>query len=145
MGWVDPFGLATCATKLDRMRRHTSSSQHYPKHIQAKTRAEAMNISKNGKKPPAQYWGDELGESATSAQVNAYRNRIEKEGLRNGYEIDLGNKGSNYYIYDAGRTIGYNNGKATQHMRIEVNSLNEFHGHPISLEDYNQYLKKVIK
>ena len=42
-----------------------------------------MDISKNGKKPPDQYWGDKLGESATSAQVKAYRNRIEKEGLRN--------------------------------------------------------------
>ena len=70
-------------TKLDRMRRHTSS-QHYPKHTKAKTRAEAIGISKNGgKEPPAQYWEDELGESATSAQVKAYRNRIEKEGLRN--------------------------------------------------------------
>ena len=65
------------------MRRHTSS-QHYPKHIKAKTRAEAIDISKNGgKEPPAQYQEDELGESATSAQVKAYRNRIEKGGLRN--------------------------------------------------------------
>jgi hypothetical protein len=30
-------------------------------------------------------------------------------------------------------------------MRIEVNNMNLFHGHPISLETYNTLLKKEIK
>lgn len=42
-----------------------------------------------------------------------------------------------------GKTIGYNNGKPTQFIRVEViNSPNpEFHGHPISQDDYNNYLR----
>lgn len=64
--------------------------------------------------------------------------------MKDGTEIDLGNnKGSSYYIHDTGKSIGYNNGKSTQYLRVEVtNSPNpEFHGHPISKEDYNNYMR----
>ncbi len=46
---------------------------------------------------------------------------ITKCYLRNGAEINLSNnKGSSYYIHDAGSPIGYNNGKPTQYLRVEV-------------------------
>lgn len=80
------------------------------------------------------------------AQVTAFRNRLEKEGLNKGYKVDLGdNKGSHYYIYDAGRNIGFNEGRETQYMRIEVSSTNEFYGHPISKQCYESYMKKAVK
>ncbi len=51
--------------------------------------------------------------------------------------------GSDYYIYDAGRTIGYNNGKPTSYMRVEVTKTNPpiFHGHPIDKTRALGYLK----
>jgi hypothetical protein len=78
-----------------------------------------------------------------SKEATSFRNQLEKEALRHGnYAPQSG--GSDYYIYDTGRTIGYNNGKPTQYMRVEVTkSTNELHGHPIASEKYFDYLSKV--
>ena len=50
--------------------------------------------------------------------------------------------GSDYYLYDAGRTIGYNNGKPTSVMRVEVTKAPQpiYHGHPMNETKYNQTL-----
>ena len=147
--WIDPLGLATtqevrALQKADRNRRFFSSSAPYPKHTKAKTLADAQRLSVNH----AQYWNPNWGkcDCKTQAQVNSFRNSIEKEGLANGILVDSGKREAvDYYVYDAKRTIGYNLGKPTQYMRIEVNNMNLFHGHPISLETYNTLLKKEIK
>ncbi|WP_299490945.1 hypothetical protein [uncultured Shewanella sp.] len=145
MEWVDPLGLASCpkgreAEKNERRQRHHSTSGEYDKHTKASSVNEAKSKSSNG--GAAQYWGDELPDKATESNVTAFRNKIEKEGLRNGVRVPQ-DGGSDYYVYDAGRTIGYNEGKATQFMRVEVtkNPNPEFHGHPISEGKYNSYLK----
>lgn len=145
--WVDPLGLKQRSLdeiKADRRRRENYKSGMYLKHTQAKCKDTAIKYSSYGK--PAQYWSDSLGCSATTPQVTAFRNRIEKEGLSKGIEYENDGKGSHYYIYDAGRVIGYNEGKPTQYMRIEVSSsTNEFHGHPVSEARYNGYYRKRIK
>lgn len=140
LGWIDPLGLAGCP-KADRRNRHHSTSADYVKHTQAKNKEQAISKSSGGK--PAQYWGDSLPDNATSSQVKAFRNSTEKLALKNGVEIDLGNKGSSYYIHDMGKTIGYNNGKPTQYIRVEVTNtpVPEFHGHPISKTDYDVYMR----
>ncbi|MEX2951065.1 hypothetical protein AB4K01_07620 [Serratia fonticola] len=138
--WIDPLGLTGCP-KADRKRRHHSSSAEYDKHTKAKTQAEAIKISSN--KRPAQYWNEKVQGSMNSKEATSFRNQLEKEALRHGtYAPQSG--GSDYYIYDAGRAIGYNNGKPTQYMRVEVTkSTNEFHGHSIAPEKYFDYLSKV--
>ncbi|WP_338804929.1 hypothetical protein WDV76_07155 [Xenorhabdus griffiniae] len=153
VNFVDPFGLAgeDCGNALeqesklakeDRARRHTSSSAKYKKHTLARTQEEAKGLSSKG--GAAQYWDESIGRGkTTSDQVTKFRNKIEKEALQKGTHSPQSG-GSDYYIYDSGRNIGYNNGKPTQYMRVEVTkSTNEFHGHPISAQDYYGYLKKV--
>ncbi|WP_258087332.1 RHS repeat domain-containing protein [Xenorhabdus bovienii] len=110
VGFVDPFGLTTCpeviTKKADRRRRHHFQSAAYEKHTQARTPEKAKSLSSNG--GAAQYWGDNLPNNSTAQQVTAFRNKVEKNALRNGTEVNLGsNKGSSYYIYDAGSPIGY--------------------------------------
>lgn len=154
IGWIDPLGLKTSQLirelqKNDRRRRFSSKSAVYDyKHASSNSLSDAIDNSKKGK-AHAQYWNPAWGkcDCKTKVEVNAFRNQLEKEGLANGQEINLGdNKGSHYYIYDAKRPIGYNSGTSTQYMRIEVTKgTNEFHGHPISQADYLDYLKKVIK
>ena len=71
---------------------------------------------------------------------------MEKNALRNSTHVPQ-RGGSDYYVHDAGRVIGYNDGKPTQYLRVEVTNKasmtapQEFHGHPISSADYNAYLK----
>ncbi|WP_391528363.1 RHS repeat-associated core domain-containing protein [Photorhabdus akhurstii] len=146
VNWIDPFGLTSCpevfAKKDDRRKRYHSRSAAYEKHTKARTQEKAKSLSSNG--GTAQYWGDNLPNNATAQQVTAFRNKVEKDALSNGAEINLSdNKGSSYYIHDAGSPIEYNNGKPTQYLRVEVtNSPNpEFHGHPISQSDYNSYMR----
>ncbi|WP_240630242.1 RHS repeat-associated core domain-containing protein, partial [Brenneria alni] len=139
--WVDPLGLVGCPDpKEDRRRRHHSKSATYDKHTKAKTREDAIKLSNN--KGPSQYWDESVQGSTTSKDATSFRNKLEKEALKNGKYVPQ-KGGSDYYIYDAGRTVGYNNGKPTQFMRVEVTkSTNEFHGHPISPEKYIEYFGK---
>jgi len=144
-GWVDPYGLTSSeidgiCPKGERRQRYHSSSAEYDKHVSASSQTEAIKMSSNG--GAAQYWDESLLSGATEKQVNAARNRMEKEALANGARVPQAG-GSDYYVYDAGKTIGYNEGKPTSFMRVEVtkNPNPEFHGHPISKSTYNTYLK----
>ncbi|MEM0674665.1 RHS repeat-associated core domain-containing protein, partial [Dickeya oryzae] len=142
--WIDPLGLSGCPDsddpKADRKRRHHSKSAEYEKHTKAKTKEDAIKLSSN--KGPSQYWDESVQGTTTSKDATAFRNKIEKEALKNGKYVPQSG-GSDYYIYDAGKTVGYNGGKPTQYMRVEVTkSTNEFHGHPISPEKYFDYLGK---
>lgn len=124
------------------MRRFSSKSAIYTKHTKAKSAVQAQALSTNH----AQYWDFSWSKCAckNEVQLTRFRNSIEKEGLAFGKEVDLGNKGSFYYIYDAKRPIGYNLGKPTQYIRVEVTKgSNLFHGHPISEKDYLNYMKKA--
>lgn len=55
----------------------------------------------------------------------------------------MGNKGSKYKVYDAKKVIGATQGADTQFLRLWVDSNGNYHGHPISQQEYNDYLKKV--
>lgn len=140
---MDPLGLSGCpGVKDDRRKRHHSSSAVYKKHTQARTKEQAEILSSNG--GTAQYWDESLLPNATSQEVTAFRNSTEKLALRDSIEVNLGNnKGSSYYIQDMKRTIGYNNGKSTQYLRVEVTNTStpEFHGYPISKDDYSNYMR----
>lgn len=48
-------------------------------------------------------------------------------------------------FFDIERNNIFDEGKATQYMRIEVSSTNEFHGHSISKQRYNSYMKKAVR
>ncbi|MGV6809102.1 MAG: RHS repeat-associated core domain-containing protein [bacterium] len=137
--WIDPLGLCPTSERAKqksiRKQRHHSKSAEYTKHTKATSKEDAIKRSKDN----AQYWDESNGTGNT-----AFRNTIEKEGLRNGLRVPQ-EGGSDYYIYDAGRTIGYNEGKATSYMRIEVTKSGtpEFHGHPISKARYEGYKKNA--
>lgn len=53
---------------------------------------------------------------------------------------------SYYYVYDAERNIGYNRGKPTRFVRVEVtNTPNPvFHRHPISQQKCLTYLSNPL-
>ena len=95
---------------------------------------------------PAQYADVTRNGNSTAKQNNSFRNKVEKDASKNGSHIPQAG-GSDYYVHDAGKVVGYNNGKPTQYVRAEVTNKNEthatqfFHGHPISQSDYNTYMK----
>lgn len=102
---------------------------HGYKHLKAKTAEEAKRFSETGNKN-AQYLPD------------ANNKEIEKEALSKGYLIDNGND-NYYFIYDTGKVIGYDNGIPTQWIRAELTNGNVYHGHPISGDRLDKYLRKL--
>ncbi len=84
-----------------------------------------------GKNPPAQYLPD------------VDNRKLEREALRNAEYIYIGEKGAVYFIYDAGRTVGYYKGKPAKWIRAELTRSDDptFHGHPITEERAKRYIE----
>jgi hypothetical protein len=102
---------------------------HGYKHLKAKTTEEAKRFSETGDRN-AQYLPD------------ANNKLIESEALTKGHIVDNGNN-NYYFIYDAGKIIGYDNGIPTQWIRAELTNGNIYHGHPIAGARLDKYLKKL--
>ncbi len=110
------------------MLNNASFTPHGHKHVKAKTPEEAKRFSMTGKKA-AQYLPD----------VN--NKALEKEALLKGHIIDNGNN-NYYFIYDAGKTVGYDLGTPTSWIRAEFSG-GEYHGHPIAGSRLDKYLKQL--
>ncbi|WP_010299798.1 hypothetical protein [Candidatus Odyssella thessalonicensis] len=105
----------------------------YIKHTKARTAEEAKRMSETGERN-AQYL------------PNFNRIELEQRGLRNGTLIKRDqSKGADYYICQFNEVIGYNNGQATQWIRVELTKTGkpEYHGHPISEVTAKQYLENL--
>ncbi|BFH16747.1 RHS repeat-associated core domain-containing protein [Paenibacillus melissococcoides] len=102
-------------------------TEHGYKHLKAKTSDEAKLFSETGRKQ-AQY-------------LPHINNRtLEKEALNKGVFVQ-GDKGATYFIYDAGRPVGYDLGVETSWVRAELTSGGVYHGHPIAGKRLEDYLK----
>lgn len=103
---------------------------HGNKHLKAKTIDEAKLFSETGRKH-AQY-------------LPGVNNKVlEKKALMHGDIVDL-DKGARYFIYDTGKTIGYDMGKPTSYIRAELTSGGVYHGHPIGGQRLQEYLDIAI-
>lgn len=110
------------------MLNNASFTPHGHKHVKAKTPEEAKRFSMTGKKS-AQYL------------PNVNNKALEKEALLKGHIIDNGNN-NYYFIYDAGKTVGYDLGTPTSWIRAEFSG-GEYHGHPIAGSRLGKYLKQL--
>lgn len=110
------------------MLNNASFTPHGHKHVKAKTLEEAKRFSMTGKKA-AQYL------------PNVNNKALEKEALLKGHIIDNGNN-NYYFIYDAGKTVGYDLGTPTSWIRAEFSG-GEYHGHPIAGSRLDKYLKQL--
>ncbi|WP_346987983.1 ribonuclease YeeF family protein [Bacillus velezensis] len=110
------------------MLNNASFTPHGHKHVKAKTPEEAKRFSMTGKKS-AQYL------------PNVNNKALEKEALLKGHIIDNGNN-NYYFIYDAGKTVGYDLGTPTSWIRAEFSG-GEYHGHPITGSRLGKYLKQL--
>lgn len=81
--------------------------------------------------------GEAMYKSLIPEEVRA----LEQKAISEGTKLNM-KKGVDYYIYDAGEVIGATGGKEATHLRVEVTSTGQYHGHPLSQQEYNQYLKK---
>jgi hypothetical protein len=76
------------------------------------------------------------GDSLYLAEINV--EKLELEAWEKGLNVT---NGKPYKVIEFDKPIGANKGKLTNYMRIEMTSGNIIHGHPISFEDYQYYLK----
>jgi hypothetical protein len=53
-----------------------------------------------------------------------------RNALKDGKIYFNPDKGALYFFFNAGKDVGYNNGKKTSWIRVEYTSGNEVHGHP---------------
>jgi hypothetical protein len=82
-----------------------------------------------------------IGEAMYKSLIPEEVRALEQKAIQEGTKLNM-KKGVDYYIYDAGEVIGATGGKEASHLRVEVTSTGQYHGHPLSLQEYNQYLKK---
>lgn len=116
-------------------KRPGTESLHSTKHIRANSDEMARELSKKGLggKPEASYLQKHLNNFNNFEKSSAYK------GVKQGNVIHRG--GGNLFIfYEHTSPVGYNNGKLTNWMRIEITSKN-IHSHPA---DPN-YVKKKLK
>ena len=147
MGWIDPFGLARCINQAARKRLRTdvynaqrpSAKRHATKHINAKTAEQAKELSLGkgtlDRSPEASY----LPEFAS--KVAGFEKQAAYGAIRNGHVFDHGGTRFMFYKNPTG-AIGYNGGKATDWVRIEMTNapIPTIHSFPASLEQVIKYI-----
>ena len=116
--------------KRAEFRKQVHEAKTYPdrfKHVvTAKSNEEARVISMTGSDPAAQYTL-EFRKGVESRERAAMQ-----EAIQNGMFKKQG--GSFYFFKKFDEPIGYNKGKATQWMRVELTDDGTFHGFPASLQ-----------
>ena len=106
----------------------------YDKHIKAKTPEEAKKLSLMGDKPAAQF--------LPNAKVKAlYKEGIE-QAMNNGLFFFDKNKQTYYFFHKFEKPIGYNLGKETNWIRVELSG-GTIHGHPTTLQDVRGYFPEL--
>ena len=103
---------------------------HGYKHKKAKTVEEARELSMTGKKH-AQYLPD------------VDNKKLENEALRNAEYIFVDERGTVYFIYDAGKVIGFDEGEEARWIRAELTKgkTPTLHGHPMSEKRVKEYIE----
>ena len=114
--------------EYNRMR-YEAKPEFYDKHTKARTEEQARKMSCTGGKA-AQYLPG----------IN--REKIEYLALLHGTPIKHSDS-TTYFIYDAGKKIGYDGGEETRYMRSELKDRKFYHGHPMSRSRVEGYLRKV--
>jgi len=104
---------------------------HGYKHKKAKTVEEAREISMTGKNPPAQYLPD------------VDNRKLEREALRKAEYIYVDEGGAVFFIYNAGKVIGFDKGKPAKWIRAELTKgkTPTLHGHPMSEKRVKEYIE----
>ncbi len=119
-----------------RQQVHESKWTNYDdKHLKAKTEEQAKLFSlqgTRGKEPAAQYLP---GQNTKVMEKDAMWGAV-----RNGHFVR--EKGTYYFYHKFDRVIGYNEGKPTRWMRVELgdNPSADYHGFPANLDQ----VKKVV-
>ncbi|WP_268623941.1 RHS repeat-associated core domain-containing protein [Paenibacillus alvei] len=112
---------------------------HGDKHIKARTEDEAIKMSKLGEKH-AQY--------LPRNEFNVDNKVLEKQALLKAKVIYYDStKGSLYFLYNAGKPVGYDLGEKTNWIRAELTSGDPavYHGHPIGEARLRKYLENGIE
>ncbi|WP_251561283.1 RHS repeat-associated core domain-containing protein [Paenibacillus pasadenensis] len=113
----------------NKVRAEVSSSvkwKFYTKHIPQK------NLS----------WNAIIKSTANGANAR-YKPGIDIESLER-YAWEYGTQANNrdlFKVIKFDKVIGASDGKETVYMRVEMNSMGEIHGHPISEDRFKKYLK----
>lgn len=104
---------------------------HGYKHKKAKTVEEAREISMTGKNPPAQYLPD------------VDNRKLEREAFRKAEYIYVDEGGAVFFIYNAGKVIGFDKGKPAKWIRAELtkDETPTLHGHPMSEKRVKEYIE----
>lgn len=91
---------------------------------------EARELSMTGKKH-AQYLPD------------VDNKKLENEALRNAEYIFVDERGTVYFIYDAGKVIGFDEGEEARWIRAELtkDETPTLHGHPMSEKRVKEYIE----
>lgn len=67
------------------------------------------------------------------------RQVLERKALFEGVVFEK-NIYTTYFFYQVDKIVGYDNGQPTSWIRVELSG-GEYHGHPISLERVQKYIK----
>lgn len=110
--------------------RHEAVPGQYDKHTKAKTPEQAKAISGKTPSSPAQYLPDVNNKS------------LEHEALMKGIPVKHSDS-TTYFIYDAGKVIGYDRGMPATYIRAELANNKIYHGHPMAQDRVNYYLSKA--
>lgn len=138
------IGNDAAARAAFRQKINDADYAVYPKHVKARTDADAQKFSKIGKQPAAQYL-PELKGKIKEMESEAIWKAIDK-GMA--YRDIEANKGAYYFFYKFEQPIGYNNGKLTEWMRVELSNpeplgKSQIHGHPTTLEEVRKRFPNV--
>ena len=137
--WIDPLGLAKkkqtnkandCCADPCESSINIGWSNHGNKHVPQNKLSwkQIVDSTKNG------------GAAKYKPGVNIQA--LERLAWANGTKVNAGaGKNSTWKVYKSSDIIGANSGKETEYMRIEC-SQGIIHGHPISKDTYNKYLKR---
>jgi len=144
-GWADPLGLNTCpggdkcvpgqSAEIPEGKASVSDGGPPPPDVQ---------WTNHGNKhvAPKAPWPSVVKSTANGGAAKYLPGTdieaLERHAFANGQDV---NNGKPWKVIDMGKTIGANDGKETQYMRVEL-SANTIHGHPISEESFRKLTKK---
>lgn len=117
--------------KALREKIDTAEFATYPKHIKAKTVDEAKKFS---------LIGDKEAQFLPSISVKGLYKEAIENAMDNGLFFFDKSKQTYYFFHKFDKSIGFNNGKETSWIRVEMSGgvkekgLASIHGHPTNLE-----------
>lgn len=123
---LEVSGGQAAINRLIRGRINDSRPAVYPKHALARSVRDAQDISAG--RAGGRYSG------AAQFTPGIIRESIEVTALRDRPGIFKPHGGSIYKYVKFDSVVGYDRGQPTQWMRVELDSNNEYHGHPMGFD-----------